>query len=261
MKKYNIQVTRVSLATPKFPHIHRKTEKGPGNHTDRYQKPGLKNIALHPLRDILFLLLYYLSFFCRYAILFLTATCVLFLCSAHLASSVQSTTLSRCIISKRKEKIEQKKKKKKKRREKKDTSERALIHLMMIKIEMDSFYSEKTGFESSRHDSALSMSRAMRSMNQHELGDRTGCISPVGEIDSKMRNPQRRRVPVAVCYYHSGRESKKSPSSLTRLQCGRCRRRKIKCSGDSGNGQGCSNCRSAGNTDCQFLRVKTPLHF
>ena len=63
MKKYNIQVTRVSLATPKFPHIHRKTEKGPGNHTGRYQKPGLKNLALHPLRDILFLLLYYLSFF------------------------------------------------------------------------------------------------------------------------------------------------------------------------------------------------------
>ncbi|EPS30917.1 hypothetical protein PDE_05870 [Penicillium oxalicum 114-2] len=51
-----------------------------------------------------------------------------------------------------------------------------------------------------------------------------------------MRNSHRRRVPVA---------------------CGRCRRRKIKCSGDSGDGQGCSNCRSAGNTDCQFLRVNS----
>ncbi|KAJ5979931.1 hypothetical protein N7481_007229 [Penicillium waksmanii] len=79
------------------------------------------------------------------------------------------------------------------------------------------------------------MSRAMLSMKQHEMGDRTNCISSVGEMDSK-RNPQRRRVPVA---------------------CGRCRRRKIKCSGDSGDGQGCSNCRSAGNTDCQFLRVNS----
>lgn len=69
---------------------------------------------------------------------------------------------------------------------------------MMIKNEMDSFYSEKTVFEPSRHDSALSMSRAIRSINQHEFGDRTDCISPVSEIDSKMRNPQRRRVPVAV---------------------------------------------------------------
>ncbi|KAF3385627.1 hypothetical protein F1880_001952 [Penicillium rolfsii] len=73
------------------------------------------------------------------------------------------------------------------------------------------------------------MSRSMRSSNHHEL-------SPVAEMESKLRNPQRRRVPVA---------------------CGRCRRRKIKCSGDSGDGQGCSNCRSAGNTDCHFLRVNS----
>lgn len=63
---------------------------------------------------------------------------------------------------------------------------------------MDSFYSEKAGFETSRHDSSISMSRAMRSMKQHEMADRTNCISPEGEIDGK-RNPQRRRVPVAVC--------------------------------------------------------------
>ncbi|KAJ5389225.1 uncharacterized protein N7496_000293 [Penicillium cataractarum] len=93
---------------------------------------------------------------------------------------------------------------------------------------MDSYYTDKTAtFEQSRHDSLLAMSRSMRSLNQHEP-------SPAAEMDSKMRNPQRRRVPVA---------------------CGRCRRRKIKCSGDSGDGQGCSNCRNAGNTDCQFLRV------
>ncbi|KAJ5806903.1 hypothetical protein N7474_010495 [Penicillium riverlandense] len=77
----------------------------------------------------------------------------------------------------------------------------------------------------------------MRRINHHELSDRrnSNCISPVAELDSKVRNPQRRRVPVA---------------------CGRCRRRKIKCSGDNGDGHACSNCRSAGNTDCQFLRMK-----
>ncbi|KAJ5605122.1 hypothetical protein N7510_010276 [Penicillium lagena] len=77
----------------------------------------------------------------------------------------------------------------------------------------------------------------MRRTNHHEQSDRrsNNCISPVAELDSKLRNPQRRRVPVA---------------------CGRCRRRKIKCSGDNGDGHACSNCRSAGNTDCQFLRMK-----
>lgn len=65
---------------------------------------------------------------------------------------------------------------------------------------MDSFYSEKqSGFES--RDSSLYMSRSMRSMAQHELADRsTGCISPAAD-DSKLRNPQRRRVPVAVCAF------------------------------------------------------------
>lgn len=64
---------------------------------------------------------------------------------------------------------------------------------------MDSFYAEKE-YEQSRHDTSFSMSRSMRSMTRHELGDRTnGCISPAAELDGKMRNPQRRRVPVAVC--------------------------------------------------------------
>lgn len=116
---------------------------------------------------------------------------------------------------------------------------------------MDSFYAGK-GYEQSRHGTSFSMSRSMRSMTRHELGDRTnGCISPAAEVDGKMRNPQRRRVPVAVCPSWSF----EALPVLTQQQCGRCRKRKIKCSGDSGDGQGCSNCRSAGNTDCQFLRV------
>ncbi|OBT60207.1 hypothetical protein VE03_10309 [Pseudogymnoascus sp. 23342-1-I1] len=47
---------------------------------------------------------------------------------------------------------------------------------------------------------------------------------------------QRRRIPVA---------------------CGRCRKRKIKCSGSQGD-DGCHNCKLAGNSDhCQFNRVKS----
>ncbi|KAJ5707970.1 hypothetical protein N7488_007771 [Penicillium malachiteum] len=97
---------------------------------------------------------------------------------------------------------------------------------------MDSYYSEKTGFDQSRHE----LSRSMRSLNRQELDRSNTCVSPSADIDAKLRsNTQRRRVPVA---------------------CHRCRKRKIKCSGDAGDGQGCSNCRSSGSKDCQFFRVK-----
>ena len=126
---------------------------------------------------------------------------------------------------------------------------------------MDSFY-EKTGFDQSRHD-VFSLSRSMRSMNQHEmkheLSDRSNCISPAAELDGKLRNSQRRRVPVAVGYSLCSMKLTGALFLTFHLQCGRCRKRKIKCSGDSGDGQGCSNCRSAGNNDCQFLRVCIPM--
>ncbi|KAL1963215.1 hypothetical protein VTN77DRAFT_8540 [Rasamsonia byssochlamydoides] len=64
----------------------------------------------------------------------------------------------------------------------------------------------------------------------------SGQISSASDFDSKNRPPPRRRIQVA---------------------CGRCRKRKIKCSGDSGDGQGCSNCRSSGTPNCQFLRVNS----
>ncbi|EGE00598.1 hypothetical protein TESG_07901 [Trichophyton tonsurans CBS 112818] len=46
----------------------------------------------------------------------------------------------------------------------------------------------------------------------------------------------------------------------TQVACARCRRRKIKCSGDLGNGEACSNCKSSGTTGCLFLRVGLPIH-
>ncbi|KAH6897326.1 hypothetical protein B0T10DRAFT_182506 [Thelonectria olida] len=39
------------------------------------------------------------------------------------------------------------------------------------------------------------------------------------------------------------------------VACGRCRKRKIRCSGDSGNGSPCTNCKNAGHEPCQYLRV------
>ncbi|EAT81166.1 hypothetical protein HBI56_105180 [Parastagonospora nodorum] len=41
------------------------------------------------------------------------------------------------------------------------------------------------------------------------------------------------------------------------VACARCRKRKIRCSGDPGNGAGCSSCRQAGvePSSCQFHRV------
>ncbi|KAG6041468.1 hypothetical protein E4U41_004202, partial [Claviceps citrina] len=41
------------------------------------------------------------------------------------------------------------------------------------------------------------------------------------------------------------------------VACGRCRQRKIRCSGDNGTGEACTNCKSAGADPCQFLRVSS----
>ncbi|KAK3358717.1 hypothetical protein B0T25DRAFT_447871 [Lasiosphaeria hispida] len=41
------------------------------------------------------------------------------------------------------------------------------------------------------------------------------------------------------------------------VACGRCRKRKIRCSGDLGGGQPCQNCKNAGADPCLFLRVSS----
>ncbi|KAK6496568.1 hypothetical protein TWF481_001568 [Arthrobotrys musiformis] len=50
------------------------------------------------------------------------------------------------------------------------------------------------------------------------------------------------------------------PTSRKRVNvaCARCRKRKIRCSGDPGDNTGCQNCKSAGvaQGQCQFLRVQ-----
>ncbi|RFU33330.1 hypothetical protein B7463_g2978, partial [Scytalidium lignicola] len=67
---------------------------------------------------------------------------------------------------------------------------------------------------------------------------------PAKELQGSQRNSEaensnsqpRRRIPVA---------------------CGRCRKRKIRCSGDPGNGGACINCKTSGHEVCQFLRVSS----
>ncbi|KPM40230.1 hypothetical protein AK830_g6317 [Neonectria ditissima] len=56
--------------------------------------------------------------------------------------------------------------------------------------------------------------------------------SPAGETEDP--SPQRKRIAVA---------------------CGRCRKRKIRCSGDTGDGVPCNNCKNAGFDPCLYLRV------
>ncbi|KAL3472450.1 hypothetical protein BJX99DRAFT_235612 [Aspergillus californicus] len=98
---------------------------------------------------------------------------------------------------------------------------------------------DEASFGSQSKRDALSIPHTIQSDNQQEIVDRNlGCINTGTEIEAKGRGPTRRRIQVA---------------------CLRCRKRKIKCSGDAGNGQGCSNCRSAGNTPCQFLRVNSSI--
>lgn len=48
-----------------------------------------------------------------------------------------------------------------------------------------------------------------------------------------------------------------TPRKRIAVACGRCRKRKIRCSGDPGTGQPCHNCKNAGAEPCRFLRVSS----
>ncbi|GKT44810.1 putative transcriptional regulatory protein [Colletotrichum spaethianum] len=50
-------------------------------------------------------------------------------------------------------------------------------------------------------------------------------------------------------------ETDTPPRKRIAVACGRCRKRKIRCSGDTGNGLPCQNCKAAGAESCMFLRV------
>ncbi|KXJ87764.1 hypothetical protein Micbo1qcDRAFT_215634 [Microdochium bolleyi] len=46
-----------------------------------------------------------------------------------------------------------------------------------------------------------------------------------------------------------------APRKRIAVACSRCRKRKIRCSGDPGNGGACTNCKNASYEPCMFLRV------
>ncbi|KAI2465395.1 hypothetical protein F4781DRAFT_424813 [Annulohypoxylon bovei var. microspora] len=52
-------------------------------------------------------------------------------------------------------------------------------------------------------------------------------------------------------------DSESQPRKRIAVACGRCRKRKIRCSGDPGNGLPCTNCKNAGYEPCLFLRVSS----
>ncbi|OJD14440.1 hypothetical protein AJ78_05208 [Emergomyces pasteurianus Ep9510] len=102
------------------------------------------------------------------------------------------------------------------------------------------YYEAQEGLQFCRHSTrgmSYPVSRSLRGEAQQELAvGYSNRICSTAEPDVKSNSTSsRRRIPVA---------------------CGRCRRRKIRCSGDSGNGQ-CTNCRNAGTQGCQFLRVNS----
>ena len=80
---------------------------------------------------------------------------------------------------------------------------------------------------------------------------RRGNRAPEPDSNSRPRS----RIPVAVRNFLPIEENLMSAG-----QCGRCRKRKIRCSGDVGAGLPCSNCKSAGHEHCQFLRVSHLLY-
>ncbi|KAI0383391.1 hypothetical protein F5Y04DRAFT_287512 [Hypomontagnella monticulosa] len=57
--------------------------------------------------------------------------------------------------------------------------------------------------------------------------------------------------------YHLSSQDGARTTTMTERECGRCRKRKIRCSGDPGNGLPCSNCKNAGHEPCLFLRVSS----
>ncbi|KAI4086242.1 MAG: hypothetical protein LQ344_007706 [Seirophora lacunosa] len=80
--------------------------------------------------------------------------------------------------------------------------------------------------------------------------------SPLQDQDSEKGEQQpRRRIGLAVRTSFQ-LEQQRLSKLMSCPQCSRCRKRKIKCSGDIG-GAGCQNCRNAGADECNFLRVNS----
>ena len=115
------------------------------------------------------------------------------------------------------------------------------------------FYSsEHELYRRPEHDMSMALPHASPASDHYEaIGQMSRQDSPPVDGQSKSQ-AARKRVPVAVC--SAQRRSYDSAENLV-LQCDRCRKRKIKCSGSEGQGSACTNCLNAGYPNCQFLRV------
>ncbi|KAF2453519.1 hypothetical protein BDY21DRAFT_127516 [Lineolata rhizophorae] len=114
-----------------------------------------------------------------------------------------------------------------------------------------------------RHGSTLGMPPAVHpyladrsiplSMSQCERADVRA--SPMGRL-GQSRGSMPPREPEAESPTGSGVSNHRRRVAVA---CGRCRRRKIRCSGDPGDGSGCTNCRQSGASleQCLFHRVGT----
>lgn len=79
--------------------------------------------------------------------------------------------------------------------------------------------------------------------------------SPGKDHSSKNRNAKRRSS-IAVSTKNERRCTQCTDSNTHCIfKCNRCRQRKIKCSGENDEGLACTNCQSAGYTNCHFVRV------
>ncbi|KJZ73831.1 hypothetical protein HIM_06724 [Hirsutella minnesotensis 3608] len=76
-------------------------------------------------------------------------------------------------------------------------------------------------------------------------------------VDRKTVELSHRTAGSALADRDSGPDDSPGQRKRIAVACGRCRKRKIRCSGDVGNGQPCLNCRNAGVEPCQFLRVQS----
>ncbi|KIW88102.1 uncharacterized protein Z519_11212 [Cladophialophora bantiana CBS 173.52] len=84
----------------------------------------------------------------------------------------------------------------------------------------------------------MPLSQTSHIHDQYETGSHLSSrTTPTSEPENRATSGSRKRVPVA---------------------CERCRKRKIKCSGNEGDSQACANCKNSGLEDsCRFLRVSS----
>ncbi|PNY28219.1 Uncharacterized protein TCAP_01852 [Tolypocladium capitatum] len=77
-------------------------------------------------------------------------------------------------------------------------------------------------------------------------------------VDRKaVEHPQRELSCNIMAERNGGVDDTSSQRKRIAVACGRCRKRKIRCSGDAGNNQPCTNCKNAAFEPCQFLRVSS----